>query len=182
MKLAQLKEMTIRFGQINQTIVDSALSKVSNGKEIGKIDGFVIKQANYDDFEIIGLVKGFEPVSFLIYKELDPVELYLVFSKEKQQGHASRLLWFLKDKLKKRILDQGALSDDGLKFITALSKTKRFKINWYNIKTHDQEPFDQSKDKTEFHRKTDWRILIEQSENSLDDPLNMIILFESPAP
>jgi hypothetical protein len=182
MRLGQLVEMTIRFGRVDQNVSDSLLDKLKQGKEIGKVDGYSIVQVALDQgFIGLGLVKG-APIAGVIYKEADPIELYLVYSSEQGQGHASRLLWFLKDSLKKQVIDYGAMSDDGLKFMAALAKTKRFKLSWYNLKTHKQEPFDQEQEKMAYDKKTDWRVLIESAEASLLDPLSMIILFEAPAP
>lgn len=183
MRFKQLLEMTIRFGQVPPSVSSSLLKRLETSKEIGRVDGLAVVQGNLDrGFTCLGLVKDMIPLAGVIYKDADPIELYLVYSSERDQGHASRLLWFIKDHFKKPVIDQGALSDDGLKFMTALSQTKRFKITWYNLKTQEQEPFDQTPGKMAYDKKTDWRILIERSEVSLADPLGMITLFEAPAP
>lgn len=183
MKLNQLLEMTIQFGKVNPLVSSSLLDQLKSGNHIGKIDGLdVIQQDLSDNFIGLGLSKGDKIVAGLIYKDKKFAELYFIHSLEQNNGNASRLLWFLKDTLKKSIIDYGALSDDGLKFITSISKTKRFKISWYNVKSLNQEPFDQLSGKIAFDKKTDWRVMIEQSEETLDDPLGIITLFESPAP
>lgn len=120
MLLHHLHEMTIRFCKVNQDVINYVLDQVIGGEEVGKVDGYIIHQLDLgDDFKFLGLMKIDKPVAFIYFKDkLNEVELYLISSKEVRQGHASRLLWFIKNDLGKRILDHRAISDDGLKFIT----------------------------------------------------------------
>jgi hypothetical protein len=183
MRLNQLIEMTIRFGKVEPSVSASLLADLESGIKLGKIDGYDVTQKKLKkDMIGLGLLKNDKAIAGLAYKDGDPVVLYFITSLERDNGHASRLLWFLKDNLKKSIIDYGALSDDGLKFMSALSKTMRFRVEWYNIKTHEREPFDQEQEKMAYDKQTDWRALIEGSEISLDDPMGIITLFEAPNP
>lgn len=186
MKLNQIMEMTIRFRKVDPNISRSLLDLLKNEHLlVQKIDGFnIIKKDLKDGFIGLGLEKNKKIIAGLTYKDKDAtsVELYFICASESGNGHASRLIWALKDSCKKTIIDYGSLSDDGLKFIQSLNNTKRFEINWYNLKTHKRESFDQADEKMNLGKKTDWRIIIEGAEEPLDDPYGIITLFETPNP
>lgn len=90
-------------------------------------------------------------------------------SKFKGKGDIFRLLWFIKDQEGKSFIDYGVQTDDGIRFVKALAKTKRFSIKWINTETNKKQPYDPNTDSIDnppFRSRRDitpWKIFVECS-------------------
>lgn len=171
MKLADITE-TITYNEIGNDIKPVLLRLINQlekqGEHWADAPGGrkVVKHDN-----VYGLIEGDKVVTFAV---LDPIsitgrkflQLNLLMNSNFEPGNFYRaftLLWTIKDHIDVPIIDYGAQSKWGIRFIDALYKTQRFqRVYWFNVETGDaveynELPSNQFRGPT----MTSWRIVIE---------------------
>lgn len=172
MKLVDVKEMTINVG-VDQT--DDRLKPTfdyldKHGTHVGDQDGYSIYSAKYNATILYGVrIKDGTLVTVLVGNSIgDTFHLQVIHTLQQHRNlnHAIRLLWFVKNQESKQIIDYGAQTADGIRFVQALARSGRFTVVWYNLQTKEKikySPEEDGIDNAPYRgmQQTPWRILIE---------------------
>ena len=122
MKLKQLFEMTQKMEGFDETKIVKIIPEIKkNSSHIGDIDGLAVYKWEYQNNNyIISLYKENDFLSLLNLKSSRNFHtLFIAYTdpKYRNKNHSKRLLYFLKNKLSIPIIDYGALTLDGIKFL-----------------------------------------------------------------
>lgn len=178
-KLDEMTLMIDHFPDIEHTL--EYLNNTKNSKYIGDIDSLFVFKSTFKNTTFYFLSKNEKPeaLSFIQTQDSGEMGKLLVaytLPEFRRKSLAKRLLFFIKGKLGKTMIDYGALTTDGKKLYDKLNKSDLFDIKWINIKTGEKVDYINSKDKVSNLQQTDWRVLIEGS------PDNTFELFDRTLP
>ena len=165
-KLHEMTLMLNHFPDIEHTLV--YLNDSKNSKYIGDIDSLFVFKSEFRNTTFYFISKSEKPeaLSFVQTQDAGEMKKLLVaytLPEFRRQSLVKRLLFFIKGKLGKTIIDYRALTSDGKKMYDELNKSDLFNLKWLNIKTGEKEDYSNSKDKISYSQQTDWRVLIEGS-------------------
>ena len=160
-------EMTLSFNSMSAP----QFPDFSNAEYVGDIENYkVLYKDNW-----YAITENKTQICFALFdSKSQPNELRIIYTPIEYRGKnlAKKLLLFIKGSLKRPFIFGDAQSLDGRNLVRSLDKSKIFKIFWYNIKTGEKKDYDYKKDNDESENEfrsifdsTDWRILIEASQN-----------------
>lgn len=159
------QDLASRFNDIEKYMRD-------NGKRAGSFNGIDIWHAKYNSVDLYGIFIKSENlfVGFLSFHHIKYDKEYLQFlnayilPKYRNNGYVTKVLWFVKDRYGKSIIDYGVLSGSGLKLYKSLNATGRFKLYWMNTDTLEKADIEDTNQKISDIETTKWRIVIEKSD------------------
>lgn len=172
-------EMTIKTGKNGMAGFDPTfiLDLLKKGKVIGHLDQkdivfvkdgksliYAIKTGTMEDDEISSFLICHDQK--ILNQEYLISDVAYTVEKYRNQKDAKRIYFFLKHQESKKILDAGYQSDDGIRFIDSLAKS-RFEVYWLNINTGEKEKYEPGTDDSKYRnilKPTTWRVLIEGDE------------------
>jgi hypothetical protein len=180
----------MKLGELTETISTVPLSSrpvkawidflTTNGKAwTDAPGGRKIVKATYDGIDGYGLVDvSGDIVSIATLKRVviqgkHFYQLHIISTSETTGGNfypQLTLLWTIKEHIGLPLIDYGAQSEQGTRFVRALSKTKRFNLYWFNIETGDTAEYNEANDSHEDNlpyrgsQLTPWRVVVEHSE------------------
>lgn len=90
---------------------------------------------------------------------------WFILPQFQRSGLGEKYLYFLKNVMNTPVMIGNIHSTATQNFLKKTAAQKRFKMNWYNIKTGETEDF--SKDKYSTDKPNEWQVLIEHDDNPL---------------
>ena len=165
-KINEISEMTMRgpdLSTVGDKFAQTNMDAWKNGTHIADIEQYEVKKnsgplPNSDHYS---LWDGDILVAFATLTHDDVVDGVWVNEKYRGQKLFSMMLWFFKTRLNRSPLMIGDIhSRDMQEVVKGLS---RFEKKWYNIRTHEVEPFslDTLDNYYSFLKPTPWRLMLE---------------------
>lgn len=170
MKITEITEMTWRgpdyskiakqFGEIHADIW------FTQGAHIADIEQYQVRE--YNDYYSV-----WDNNKLIAYTSLKASIIDDVWVDESYRGQKlfSKLIWFYKSRLNQNPLYLGKIHSPMMQEV--VKGLSRFKKRWYNIQTHQTEPFDVNTldDYYSDYGSTDWRLVLENTGDFTDWPM-----------